>query len=243
VSGRSYAQAEAYAEAQSTHPTPPPGYSSWAGLCQGFTRACLGVEGWAGSAKAAWDAIPAKNRHTGVPRAGSAVYWDNPRGNPDYGHATFAAEHGYIWSTDILRVGFPDKVPWTTITQRWGLPYLGWIDWTPYGGPINLGPINPPPAPPGLPGVHLALLHPGLSNPDVKVYQAHLRAWLGVRAVSLTQINPSGATGFYGTETANMTVRMHQRLAELTGKSGWIMGADLRLPQPALLHELGLRSL
>jgi hypothetical protein len=55
--------------------------------------------------------------------------------------------------------------------------------------------------------VSLTNLKPWISNADVKDYQLALRAsltkWIG--SAKVNALNPSGATGYYGTQTINMT--------------------------------------
>ena len=73
----------------------------------------------------------------------------------------------------------------------------------------------------------LSSLRPGAKNTHVKIYQDALRAHGHAR------LNPSGPTGYYGTETKAMT-----RAAYL--KLGWTTG-DLTVPGPKLLAKLRLR--
>jgi hypothetical protein len=107
-------------------------------MCQAFSRECVGANGWAGSALAAWHAIPASHRHGGTPRAGSIVYFDNGH-NTGFGHAVFCVGANACYSTDIVRHGKVDLVPLSLIHSRWGMRQLGWIDWTPSGA-ISLKP-------------------------------------------------------------------------------------------------------
>lgn len=135
---RSYPQAKAYAQAQHTAPSL---YVRQGGHCQMFARQCVGSGAWANSAIDAWHAIPAAHRHSGVPRPGSIAYYDKAA-VPDYrefGHAVFVIESGKVWSTDALRFGRVDIVPYTWFGAHWGMRYLGWIDWTP-SGRLNLAP-------------------------------------------------------------------------------------------------------
>lgn len=51
-----------------------------------------------------------------------------------YGHATLAIgkkTHDKMLGTDYVRQGFIDVCP--RKLPRWGLRYVGWTDWTPYG--------------------------------------------------------------------------------------------------------------
>jgi hypothetical protein len=74
-------------------------------------------------------------------------YWNpNVARADDYGHAVHCQANDMVASTDILRTGQVDYVPRTFIENRWGLRWLGAIDWTPSGA-ISLAPIPVPPMP------------------------------------------------------------------------------------------------
>lgn len=140
---RTYSAAVAYARYQHLHPA---SYVRAGNHCQQFARSCVGASGWADSAIDAWHSIPSAHRHAGVPRAGSIAYYDKP-GIPDhreFGHSVFVVERGQVWSTDALRFGHVDLVPYTWFKAHWGMRYLGWIDWTP-SGRINLAPATATP--------------------------------------------------------------------------------------------------
>ena len=62
------------------------------------------------------------------------------------------------------------------------------------------------------PPIHIANLQPKARNEDVRQYQIHLRAVPG-----LIGYNPSGPTGFYGTETAAMTHHAYTDVLHLGG--------------------------
>lgn len=89
--------------------------------------------------------------------------------------------------------------------------------------------------------VHIALVKPGLRNPDVKTYQEHLRAYLSANG-ALGNLNPSGATGFYGQETKNMTTAVYRLVAKQTGSVAWLKG-DLTTPGPAMFKKIGLKGI
>jgi len=76
------------------------------------------------------------------------------------------------------------------------------------------------------PLIYIHLLQPGLTNSDVKEYQIHLRAVPG-----LLQYNPSGPTGYYGSETKAMTQHAYTDVLHLGG-------GDLTTPGPTLLSYL-----
>lgn len=131
---RSYAAARAWAANQVINPS-----QNWSGLCQKFARSTVNADAWATTARNAWLSIPDSHKHTDAPRGGSLVYFGN--GQP--GHAVFVdpLNSAYCFSTDILRSGKVDRVPLRLITDKWGLPYDGWIDWTPSGA-LNLVPVS-----------------------------------------------------------------------------------------------------
>jgi len=83
------------------------------------------------------------------------------------------------------------------------------------------------------PPLHLGLLQAGLRNNDVKMYQEALRTTAGG---VLAQYNPSGATGFYGTETKAMTTHAYTDLLHLTS-------GDLATPGPTLIRSLHFNPL
>ena len=95
-----------------------------------------------------------------------------------------------------------------------------------------------------LPAVELDLLRPMKSGdaprPDVKTYQTYLRAFL-TKVGRLGNLNPSGATGFYGKETIAMTTTAYQYQASVTGNLGWLRG-DLTYPGSGMLNAIGLRD-
>lgn len=139
---RSYNSAQIWAEYQRSHST-----GGWSNQCQRFSRSCVGAGAWASSARRAFNAIPARHRHTSFPPPpGSIAYYGSATsGN---GHTAFvSAKPGYVYSTDIKRPGKIDLVPWNVFASAWGMRYRGWIDWTP-SGPINFKPavVRPTPA-------------------------------------------------------------------------------------------------
>ena len=91
------------------------------------------------------------------------------------------------------------------------------------------------------PEVGLADLRPGARNADVRVYQAALRAHLAVTGAVVGALNPSGVTGFYGSETRAMTAAAYTAAARATGRAAWTAG-DTTLPGPGLLTRLRLRQ-
>lgn len=107
---------------------------SYRGLCQSFCRTAYGVPAWAPSAKAAWDRIPDAHKHrAGRPSAaprGALIYFSGGQ----YGHVAIAIgkrTHDKCLSNDYVRSGRIDIAP--RDFHRWGLHYLGYSFWTPYG--------------------------------------------------------------------------------------------------------------
>ena len=229
---RTYAGMVAFCEAQHVHPTGPQAGGLWNGMCQGFAREAVGANAWAPSALQAWFAIPASHRHGGYPRAGGVAYYDTAS-IPDYrdfGHATPIVENGQVWSTDALRAGRVDKVPYTFFAAHWGMRYLGWIDWTP-SGLINLKPIAPAPAP-----------QPALAYRQGKqVFSSKMRQG---QANSDSVWNLSLALRTHGYPTLAPTTSYTQAVRDACGsfqrKQGWA-GADANgIAGPETCRRLGL---
>lgn len=114
---------------QITHPT-----QDWYNLCQSHVRQAMGVGAWAPSAWDAWNMIPSPakapgSNPAGAPR-GAALYY---RGG-SFGHVTIAigkTTNDKCLGNDYVRRGKIDECPRTL--PRWGLTYVGWSFWTPYG--------------------------------------------------------------------------------------------------------------
>ena len=122
-------QVIAWSRAQVRNPT-----QDWTGLCQSHCRQAYGVPAWASSAILAWERIPAAHRH---PSANPA---DAPRGallyyrGGKYGHVAIAIgkrTNRSCLSNDYVRRGEIDVAP--RDFKRWGLHYVGWSTWTPFG--------------------------------------------------------------------------------------------------------------
>ena len=90
-------------------------------------------------------------------------------------------------------------------------------------------------------GVHLSNLVLGVRHPDVVIYQNALRAYL-TKINKLGSLNPSGATGYYGGETQNMTKAVYSYQAAVTHDLGWLKG-DLTTPGPRMLNVIGLKAI
>jgi len=101
---------------------------SWAvGLCGQFCAAMYGY-GFSGynDAVIQWQQIPNTLKHPGgwqVP-PGALMFWGG--GSAGHGHVAVADGTGSVWSIDISGAGTVSRVPAGTISDRWGLPYLGW---------------------------------------------------------------------------------------------------------------------
>lgn len=106
---------------------------SWKGLCQSHCRQAYGVPAWSPSAIGAWRRIPADFKHRGnvedAPR-GAILYYSGGQ----YGHAAIAAgkkTNTKCLSNDYMSQGQIGYAP--RDFARWGLKYVGWSNWTPYG--------------------------------------------------------------------------------------------------------------
>lgn len=108
----------------------------WRGLCQKFVTTMLNTREAprAASAMDAWNAVPARYRHTSEPPVGVPIHWKGGK----YGHTALSDGDGWCISTDIKRPGHPDRVRISLISQRWGYELLGWTElsngkrvWTP----------------------------------------------------------------------------------------------------------------
>lgn len=119
----------AWATGQIAHPD-----RNYRGLCQSFCRTAYGVPAWADSAQHAWDRIPHDKRHpaaspSAAPR-GALLYYAGGK----YGHVALAIgrkTHDKCLSNDYIRAGRIDIAP--RDFHRWGMHFLGWSFWTPYG--------------------------------------------------------------------------------------------------------------
>lgn len=106
----------------------------WTGLCQSHCRQAYGVPAWAGSAIIAWNKIPAAQKtpsaHPSDAPRGSLLYYDIGQ----FGHVAIAIgkrTSSSCLSNDYVRRGMIDAC--SREFPRWGVKYLGWSTWTPYG--------------------------------------------------------------------------------------------------------------
>lgn len=106
----------------------------WSGLCQSHCRQAYGVRAWAASAIIAWRLIPDAHKHKGgspedAPR-GALLYYEGGQ----YGHVAIATgikTDDKCLSNDYVERGKIDYAPRSF--ARWGLRYVGWSAWTPFG--------------------------------------------------------------------------------------------------------------
>jgi len=87
--------------------------------------------------------------------------------------------------------------------------------------------------------VALMNLAAGKRNSDVLRYQRALRGYAPKVGVSAEQYNPSGATGYYGTQTEALTKAVYEAIAKKTGDKAWGTG-EIRYPGKGLLLRIGL---
>jgi len=107
---------------------------SWEGMCQSHCRSAYDVVAWSPSAIQAWEKIPDSFKHAGgsinaAPR-GALLYYSGGK----YGHVAIAIgkkTNDKCLSNDYVRQGMIDVAPRTF--PRWGLKFVGWSLWTPYG--------------------------------------------------------------------------------------------------------------
>lgn len=107
---------------KSDHPT------SEAGMCLREVRECFGVGPAADDAAQAWADAKHKHHETDphkIPR-NVPVFWTG--GSHGHGHIAIGTGDSRVWSTDILRSGYFDRVPVTAIHEKWGLTLVGWTE-------------------------------------------------------------------------------------------------------------------
>lgn len=190
------------------------------GYCLRFARTCAGAPGGVSNAYLAW--MNAKRKHiSGTPPKGAMVFWSG--GAKKYGHVAVSAGGGRCWSTDIDRPGKVDLVGIAELGARW--PNLKLIGWTEDINGTTISGLTPPP--PAQPKLHVGDLAPSKRNAAVKTLQ------IALRQRGYARLNPSGATGYFGTETRAM-VRAFQHA------QGWRDGDADGLVDLKTLQRLGL---
>ena len=105
-----------------------PRATSEAGYCLREVRECYAVGPAALDAQEAWDSARFKHPETDprkIPR-GVPVFWAG--GSEGHGHIAISTGWSRVWSTDILRSGFFDRVKTTLVGEKWGLWLLGWTE-------------------------------------------------------------------------------------------------------------------
>lgn len=187
------------------------------GYCLRFARSCAGVRALYLTATEGWRG--AQHRHlVGTPPRGSFVWWSG--GGKGYGHVAVSDGRGYVWSTDIVRMGMIDRVSLAYLAARWGnLTYLGWSE--------DINGVRVTDLPVAATFVNLANLRPGLRNADVADFQTALRR------AGFAALNPSGVTGYYGKETLAMCAAFQR-------KQGWDDADANGVPGPKTCALLGL---
>lgn len=97
------------------------------GMCGQFCAAMYGY-GFSGyrDAVVQWQQIPAGLKSPGRTDEppGALVFWSG--GSQGHGHVAIAVGDGSCWSIDIAGPGTVSRAPVRSISQSWGLPYLGW---------------------------------------------------------------------------------------------------------------------
>jgi hypothetical protein len=154
-----------------------------------------------------------------------------PPGSPAPGSRDFG-----LWQIDAKGLTHPELFDPATNAAKAHAMFLdrGWKPWVAYtsgsyrsrleAASVAVASLSYPP-------IHISALQPKLRNEQVREYQTHLRAVPG-----LAQYNPSGATGYYGTETAAMTHHAYTDVLHLGG-------GDLNTPGPTLLAYLKFHPL
>ena len=124
---RSIEEAVAWGEAQAKHPS-----QDWSGMCESFTRQCLGLPAYAASAKIAAEKVPADQRHTSTPPPrGAMVFFEAIGGQ--YGHAVLSIGGGKVLSTDYCVKGHVCEAAWDLPNWHATKGAWFWTMWTPFG--------------------------------------------------------------------------------------------------------------
>lgn len=109
------------------------GKKIWYRKCEFATRTALGCPGGTDTAYHTWLAVPAAHRHTGVPEAGTAFYFESKQGSSGAGHAVVVEKPGKdvrsttVWSNDIKENGLISLTTIGHIEDAWGEKPLGWV--------------------------------------------------------------------------------------------------------------------
>ncbi|MFB9315250.1 peptidoglycan-binding domain-containing protein [Nocardioides plantarum] len=217
---RTFEQAKAYAISQHHQPS-----RDWYRWCQVFSRQCVGAPGFGASARLAFNSIPPRSKHvTMPPPPGSIAYYGS--GTSGSGHAVFAVEGGFVWSTDILRRGKIDRVRWDVFQTKWNLRYRGWIEACPSGA---------------LPVTLRASTRPGYKQ-NRKVYRSKMHLYqadsdsvwnLQLALMARGYSIGAGPTGTFGIHTM-------VACAAFQGSRGWKARRADGIPGAETIRQLGL---
>jgi hypothetical protein len=165
----------------------------------------------------------------------------------------FGGRHIEVAASDAGRNGYQSLGGNTSSANQWNggsvayqyrprsqvRGYIRLYDLYPKAKPVSHAKPKPKPAPKGRPVVKVANIKPGLKNRDIKVYQLALRRFLKANKQNVARLNPSGATGKFGRETANMTAAARWILAEKTKNQGWVKQPRTKA-SANLVNRLGL---
>jgi hypothetical protein len=91
------------------------------------------------------------------------------------------------------------------------------------------------------PKINMRNVVSGKRNADVKAFQVKLRAWLAANKANVARLNPSGATGLYGRETAAMVRQAYIILARRQRSPQWLK-QSLTRPPASLATNIGFRT-
>lgn len=133
---RTYEETLAWCADQSAHRS-----QDWTGQCQKFCRSAPGCPGGAASALDAWFGMPDGARVVGGSPEDAEPGWQlfSRSRDPDalssqFGHVIqvgrdFAGGQQSAWSTDALRLGWPDRINPADLYAKWDHEYLGKGRW------------------------------------------------------------------------------------------------------------------
>jgi len=89
--------------------------------------------------------------------------------------------------------------------------------------------------------ISMALMKNGASGTYVKRYQKALRKYASGRGIKLSKYNPSGATGYYGSETRALTKAVHAKLKKSSASwRNYLVGKSVNYPGRKLIRKIGM---
>lgn len=153
--------AQALAVAAHLHKTD----ARYPGLCLKFVRTTLAIPAKEGSAKKAWQAVPANKRHGGIAPAGYPMFYNIG----EFGHIVLSCGDGTVWSNITSTGGQIERVQYTNFDN-----YLGWS--TELNG-VDLQKPPTKPQPPNPVAKHTKWtrkLKRGMRGEDVRDLKTHL---------------------------------------------------------------------